>query len=54
MPGEAGLVDRKTVLVLDPALDKVECDPRQMPPGEPAQIIDIHGVFDFHGHCPEA
>jgi hypothetical protein len=48
MACEALLVGGKAMLVLDAALDEVEGDPWEAPPGEPAQVIDIHGVFDFH------
>ena len=48
MAREAALVGFKAVLVLDAALDEIEGDPWQPPPGEPAQIVDIYRVFDFH------
>ena len=51
MAREAFLVGRDAVLVLDAALDEVEGDPWQPPPGEAAQVVDIHCLFDFHRQC---
>jgi hypothetical protein len=36
------------VFVFDAALDEIESEPRQPAPGAPAQVVDIHSIFNFH------
>src|SRR3954447_26647340 len=49
---ERGRIALQPALVLDPALDVVEHDLRQLALGEKMQVLDIDDVVDVHGVSP--